>query len=81
MAASLFRRVQRKKEDIPPDLWEECPGCQHLLYSKELEGELWVCNKCGFHFRLSVWQRLQITADPGTFIEWDHELPIHDPSC
>jgi acetyl-CoA carboxylase carboxyl transferase beta subunit len=79
MAASLFRRVHRTKEDIPPDLWEECPGCQQLLYSKELEGQMWVCGKCGFHFRLSVWQRLQITADPGTFIEWDHEMPIHDP--
>lgn len=80
MAASLFRRVSRAKgNDIPPDLWEECPGCHQLLYGKELETELWVCNKCGQHFRLSILQRLQVTADPGTFIEWDHEMPIHDP--
>lgn len=79
MAASLFRRVTKQKDDIPPDLWEECPGCRQLLYSKELESELWVCNKCGYHFRLSVWQRLQLTADAGTFIEWDRELPICDP--
>lgn len=80
MAASLFRRAhKRKDDDIPPDLWEECPSCQQLLYGKELESELWVCNKCNYHFRLSVWQRLQITADQGTFIEWDHEMPIHDP--
>jgi len=80
MAASLFRRVSKQKDgNIPPDLWEECPVCHQLLYGKELEGELWVCNKCGHHFRISVYQRLQITADSGTFIEWDHELPIHDP--
>lgn len=80
MAASFFRRQQKKgNENIPPDLWEECPGCRQLLYGKELESDLWVCAKCGFHFRLSVWQRLQITADPGTFIEWDRELPLHDP--
>jgi acetyl-CoA carboxylase carboxyl transferase beta subunit len=80
MAASLFRRAHRNREpDIPPDLWEECPGCHQLLYGKDLESELWVCSKCSHHFRLSVWQRLQITADPGTFIEWDHEMPIHDP--
>ena len=80
MATSFFRRHHKARaQDIPPDLWEECPGCRQLLYGKELEGELWVCNKCGHHFRLTVWQRLQITADPGTFIEWDRELPIHDP--
>jgi acetyl-CoA carboxylase carboxyl transferase subunit beta len=81
MAASLFRRAPRgrKPDDIPPDLWEECPGCHQLLYGKDLESELWVCSKCGYHFRLSVWQRLQITADPGTFIEWDHEMPVLDP--
>jgi acetyl-CoA carboxylase carboxyl transferase beta subunit len=80
MAASLFRRVSRPKGDeIPPDLWEECPGCHQLLYGKELEAEMWVCNKCSHHFRLSTLQRLQVTADPGTFIEWDHEMPIHNP--
>ncbi len=79
--ASFFRRQPKasKEHEIPADLWEECPGCRQLVYGKELESELWVCNKCGFHFRLTVWQRLQITADPGTFIEWDRELPIHDP--
>ncbi len=45
--ASLFRRAQRHREpDIPPDLWEECPGCHQLLYGKDLESELWVCSKC-----------------------------------
>lgn len=78
--ASLFRRAGKNREpDIPPDLWEECPECHQLLYGKDLESALWVCSKCGHHFRLSVWQRLQITADPGTFIEWDREMPISDP--
>ena len=80
MAASLFRRAHRNRQpDIPPDLWEECPGCHQLLYGKDLESEQWVCGKCGFHFRLTVWQRLTVTADPGTFIECVHEMPIHVP--
>jgi acetyl-CoA carboxylase carboxyl transferase subunit beta len=29
--------------------------------------------------RLSVWQRVQITVDEGSFEEWDHYLPLHDP--
>jgi acetyl-CoA carboxylase carboxyl transferase alpha subunit/acetyl-CoA carboxylase carboxyl transferase beta subunit len=65
--------------DIPEGLWEECPRCRQLLYSRELEQALWVCSRCNYHFRLTVWQRLQVTADEGSFAEWDRELPLCDP--
>jgi acetyl-CoA carboxylase carboxyl transferase subunit beta len=61
------------------ELWEECPGCHQLLYTKELAGNAWVCARCGHHFRLTVWQRLELTTDPGTFVEWDVDIPINDP--
>lgn len=66
-------------DDIPPDLWEECPLCHQLLYVKALEKELWVCPKCGHHFRLRSDQRLQITVDEGSFTQWDNDLPLVDP--
>ncbi len=66
-------------EDIPPDLWEECPRCHQLLYARALEKELWVCPKCGYHFRLNAAQRLQITVDEGSFTPWDADLPLVDP--
>lgn len=66
-------------EDIPQDLWEECSSCHQLVYAKELANELWVCTKCGYHMRLTVWQRLDITADPGTFSEIDADIPLVDP--
>ncbi len=66
-------------DDIPPNLWQACPECNQLIYTPELEADLWVCAKCGHHFRITVWQRLQVTADPGSFEEWDHDLPLHDP--
>jgi len=64
---------------IPPDLWEECPSCHQLLYSKQLAYEQWVCPRCGHHLRLNVWQRLKITADAGSFQPWDDDLPLVDP--
>ena len=64
---------------IPPDMWEECSSCHQLLYSKQLAEEQWVCPRCGHHLRLTVWQRLEITADPGSFSEWDADLPLVDP--
>lgn len=66
-------------EDIPQDLWEECTSCHQLVYAKELAAELWVCTKCGYHMRLSVWQRLDITVDPGSFQETNADLPLVNP--
>ena len=70
---------QEETDKISADLWEECPACHQLLYVRELEKQLWVCSRCDYHFRLSVWQRLQMTIDEGTFQEWDGDLPLHDP--
>jgi len=67
------------ENNIPPDLWEECPSCRQLLYVKQLAAEQWVCSRCGHHLRLSVWQRLKITVDPGSFQPWDDDLPLVDP--
>ncbi len=65
--------------NIPPDLWEECSSCGQLLYAKQLANEQWVCSRCGYHLRLNVWQRLQISSDPGSFQPWDDDLPLVDP--
>ena len=70
---------EKRMLDVPAELWEECPSCHQLLYVRELEKVLWVCGKCGYHFRLSVWQRLQMTADEGSFEEWDRDIPLYDP--
>jgi len=64
---------------MPAELWEECPGCHQLIYTKELVKNALVCAHCGHHFPLSVWKRLELTVDQGTFEEWDIELPISDP--
>ena len=66
-------------EHIPPDLWAECAACHQLLFARELEAELWVCPRCSYHMRLSVWQRLEVTVDPGSFTETDADLPLVDP--
>jgi len=78
-AMSSDRARTRLSDDIPADMWEECPQCHQLLYAKELQQHLWVCNKCSHHFRLNARQRLQITVDTGTFEEWDTDLPLCDP--
>ncbi len=69
----------RADHQIPDDLWVKCPRCGELVYSRELERNLRVCPKCSHHFRLAARRRLDILADPGSFVEWDAAVRPEDP--
>ena len=61
------------------DIWVKCPACKEVAFRKEVERNLNVCTRCGFHFRLSVEQRLAVTADRGSWREFLADLAIGDP--
>ncbi|MBD2844679.1 acetyl-CoA carboxylase carboxyltransferase subunit beta [Paenibacillus sp. IB182496] len=67
------------RRDIPEGLMNKCPKCGTIHYSKELEKNLKVCSSCAYHFRLSAPERLQMTVDEGSFVEYDAELVSEDP--
>ena len=73
------RQEARKDRDFPEDLWTKCPRCNELLYNRELENNLKVCHKCGYHFRLSSTERISYLADPDTFQEEGAHLRPVDP--
>jgi acetyl-CoA carboxylase carboxyl transferase subunit beta len=62
-----------------PDIWVKCPGCKEIAFRKEVERNLNVCPKCGYHLRLTVEQRLAITIDRGSWRELFADLAIGDP--
>jgi len=73
-------KAARKHLDALPDgLWTKCPNCGEILFSKELEKNLKVCNKCGYHFKLRAEERLAITVDEGSFVEMDADLISTNP--
>lgn len=61
------------------DLWIKCPGCREIAFRKEVERNLNVCPKCGYHHRLTVEQRLAITLDRGSWRELFAEVAAGDP--
>ncbi len=78
--------VQPQEEAGIPDLepyaegmWERCPSCANILYADDLEISMKVCPKCGHHFRLSARERIDITADKGTFKEFNKNLTGKNP--
>lgn len=73
-------KAARKHLDALPDgLWTKCPKCGEILFSKELERNLKVCNKCGYHFKLRAAERLDITVDEDSFVETDADLSSANP--
>lgn len=48
---------------VPEGLWRKCNGCSAVLYQTELEKNLEVCPKCGYHHRLNSRSRLESLLD------------------
>ena len=67
------------RRQLPGGLWEKCPGCSEIVYTRELSRNRMVCPKCGYHFRLSADQRINLIADRQSFEEFDMSLRSTDP--
>ena len=63
---------------VPEGLWLKCGSCKEILYRKDLLKNLSVCQKCGFHFRVSSRERLEMLFDGG-WEEFDRNLVSADP--
>ncbi|HVH74547.1 MAG TPA: acetyl-CoA carboxylase, carboxyltransferase subunit beta [Stellaceae bacterium] len=65
------------KRDVPDNLWTKCPGCEQMLFHRELEANLHVCRNCGYHLRIGAARRLRIMFDDGasTRIELPRTTP------
>ncbi len=75
----INRAGAQEKKTVPEGLWSKCPSCEAVLYFTDLENNLHVCPKCGFHNRLGARQRLDLFLDPETRAELASEVVPLDP--
>ncbi|MDR1910381.1 MAG: acetyl-CoA carboxylase, carboxyltransferase subunit beta [Holosporales bacterium] len=54
------------KREVPDNLWKQCPGCEQMLFHKELEASFNVCSRCGHHLKLETNQRIALLFDQNT---------------
>jgi len=59
-------------------LWTQCGSCRQAIFKKDLEENLNVCPKCGFHFRIDARRRVGLLLDPGYQIV-DLDMRSTDP--
>ncbi len=69
--------IQRR--ETPDNLWTKCRGCGELLYSKDLEANLFVCPQCGYHERIGAATRFRLLFDEGLFEQLKVPYPADDP--
>lgn len=60
-------------------LWIKCDSCGAIIWKKDLEAAGYVCDKCGFHFKISARDRLKLLFDDQTWEEFDTTLRSTDP--
>lgn len=67
------------KSDTPDNLWRKCPGCQGMIFHRDLEAAQYVCMHCDHHLKINAAQRMRYLFDESI---WDDvalpEVPL-DP--
>ena len=75
-----IKKVLKKrptKEEIESSDWTSC--CKGPVLKKELEENLWVCNSCGKHHRISSRQRFDIFFGKNNYETIKTPIPKDDP--
>ena len=68
-----------EKRELPDGLWTKCGSCGQIIYRKASERNLFVCDKCGYHFRISSRVYVRVLADEGSFEELFDTVSSLDP--
>ncbi|MDR0918304.1 MAG: acetyl-CoA carboxylase, carboxyltransferase subunit beta [Oscillospiraceae bacterium] len=71
-------KVKEEKINIPPDVFYKCPRCQETTLVEDFLSQGKVC-KCGYHGRMTAKERLMITADKESFVEYDRNMVSLNP--
>lgn len=64
---------------MPDNLWQKCPKCDGMLFSRDLTENHNVCYHCGHHLRLTVKERLVIMFDEGHYQRMELPDVVTDP--
>lgn len=67
-----------EKKPVADGAWIKCDSCGEILYRKEVQLNLNICHKCGYHFRVNSNFYKKLLLDDGLLNEHDQELTPTD---
>ena len=62
-------KVVAKTPQVPDEMFTACPSCKNAMYNEDLENSCFVCNKCGYNFKITARRRLEMVCDNESFTE------------
>ena len=62
-----------KRNDVPANLWQNCPNCGNIMHHKDMYENFHICNSCDYHFRMPVEKRIEMLFSKENF----HELQLN----
>ena len=66
------------RRETPKNLWTKCDSCSQIILMKDLEENIFICQHCDHHHKLTTQQRVSVMMDEGFQREnLDHKL--HNP--
>lgn len=71
--------MPRKSKTETKDLWDKCAKCEQIIFKKELDENFKICPKCGYYFRLTAYERINMLVEEGSFKELFSEILPSDP--
>jgi len=71
-------RRGKETEGADAAMWSKCPKCAEVLYRRDLAANLYVCTRCGYHFRMHAYDRIAAIVD-GEFVEIGRDVVPSDP--
>jgi acetyl-CoA carboxylase carboxyl transferase subunit beta len=67
------------RREFPENLWHKCDKCSQMIFHRDFETALHVCNSCGHHHKISPKDRFNSLFDNGTWSEVPFQDPLVDP--
>lgn len=81
-----FKRVKEgittstaDKKETPEGLWYKCTECNHVVTAEDHADQNWVCEKCGFHEKITAEQYFFILFDDDKYKEFAAGVVSADP--
>ena len=68
-----------RRPEIPDNLWTKCPGCEHMLFHRDLLENLSVCHHCHHHLRISIKERFDMLFDDKKYTDVEVPKVLADP--
>lgn len=74
-----IRSLITSQREVPDNMWHKCPGCDQMVFHRDLAANLNVCTHCTHHMRIGAKERLENLFDNGKYTNINLPEAVHDP--